>query len=254
MTCPTCQGDRFINTHANLPDVPCPTCSAPGGPDHSVLRDARTPAALAWVLREEIEISKERLYGLDLGDAAKEVADLNILRRLLAEIGGNPDGVTKIQADITQMSDVVKERRRARRNDLYAQAYADFEALKGKVVLLSEVECYDVSLCSVTAYCDPPAIARIVPYSSDSQARQCIERWTDEVNLDPVYDIEILEAHPAFAGGLRPSWVFGTSYSLDAIPPEYAKIAIADPATQVQYADAKGLADDECVPPAAPAP
>ncbi|MGY3581969.1 rubrerythrin [Bradyrhizobium sp. USDA 4341] len=255
MTCPTCQGDRFVNTNANSPDVPCPTCSAPKGPNESVLRNARTPAALAWVLREEIEISRERLHGLTLDDAAQEVADLDTLRKLLTELGGNPDEIAKIQADLTEMSNGVKARRRARYDEIHAQAYAEYEALKGKVVLLSEIECYDERSFSETVYCDPPAIARIVPYSSETQARQCIERWMDNTHCEPVFDIVLLEPHPAFAGGgLRPSWVFGTSYALDRAPPEIAKIAIADAATQAQYADASGLSDDECAPPPAPAP
>jgi hypothetical protein len=250
MTCPTCQGDRFINTNANSPDVPCPTCSGAKGPDESVLLNRRTPVALSWVLREEIEISKERLHGLTLEDAAQEVGDLDMLRRLLAEVGGDKDELAKIQADISAMSESVQVRR-SRHDAIHEQVRADYEALKGKVVLLSEVECYDEKDCSVTVYCDPPAVARIAVYSPE-QLRQCIERWTSHSNCDPVYDVSILETHPAFSSGLRPSWAFGTCYSLAGTPPEKAAIEVADADMQALYAEAPALPDDACAPPPAP--
>lgn len=125
--------------------------------------------------------------------------------------------------------------------EINAQVLSDYRELAGKVVLLSEVECYDAQNCSATAQCEPPVIARIHPYS-ETRVRECVTRWTDNGNCDPVYDIEILEPHPAFAG-LRPSWVYGTCRSKSGNV-EPASIRLADPATQEAYHDAKGLPDD----------
>lgn len=218
----------------------------------SITLSGRTPAALAWVLREEIEISKERLHGLSFSDAATEVADLDALRELLASIGGDAAQLEAIQAELARMKDHIEARRRARYDEIHTQVHADYEALKGKVVLLSEVECYDERSSSATAICEPPALARIVPYST-SRARECLERWADNTHCDPVYDVEILQPHPAFAG-LRPSWVFGTSYSFDGAPAEKAKIVLADEELQARYGGAKGLSEDEVAPSSAPAP
>ena len=225
--------------------------SAPAAP-RTITLSGRTPAALAWVLREEIETSKGRLHGLSFSDAANEVADLDALRELLASIGGDAAQLEVIQAELSRMKDHIEARRNARYAEIHAQVHADYEALKGKVVLLSEVECYDERSSSATAICEPPAIARIVPYST-ARARECLERWSDNTHCDPVYDVEILQPHPAFAG-LRPSWVFGTSYSFDGAPAEKAKIALGDDDLQVRYVNAKGLAEDEVAPSSAPAP
>lgn len=213
-----------------------------------------TPAALSWVLREEIEISKARLPDLTLADASREVADIEALAKLLTEIGGEKSELEAIRAEVSKMNGFIGARRTARYDEIHAKAWSDYEALQGKVVLLSEVECLDSQNSSVTAVCDPPVIARIAPYASTGHARQCIERWSDSTHCDPVYDVSILEPHPAFAG-LRPSWIFGTSYAFDpAVSVETAKIVLADEVTQAAYAQAKGLSDDEVAPASAPAP
>lgn len=212
----------------------------------------RTPAALAWVLREEIETSKERLPDLSFSDAVSEVADLDALKELLASIDGEATELTVIQAEISKMKEHIEARRTARYAEIHAQVHADYEALKGNIVLLTEIECYDERSSSATAVCDPPAVGRILPYSP-ARARDCLERWADSTHCDPVYDVEILEPHPAFAG-LRPSWVFGTSYSFDGASAEKAKIELADDEMQRRYAGAKGLSDEEVAPSSAPAP
>ena len=62
-----------------------------------------------------------------------------------------------------------------------------------------------------------------------------------EDGLDPVYDISILEDHPAFAEiHARPSWVYGTSRWLagGSYP---AGFQIADEAMQELYRDAEAI-------------
>jgi hypothetical protein len=126
--------------------------------------------------------------------------------------------------------------------EINAKVLADYRELAGKVVLVSEVECYDERSASVTAVCDPPVVARIRPYSGDAKVREEVTRWTDARHCDPMYDLEILEPHPALAR-LRPSWVYGTCRSVDG-DVEPTSIVLADDAMQEAYTQAKGLPDD----------
>jgi hypothetical protein len=92
-----------------------------------------------------------------------------------------------------------------------AQVKADYEAVAGKVILLTEVECYDENNDSVTVECDPPVVARVIPYAGGAND-ECVVRWMDDEACDPVYEIAILEHHPAFdEARARPSWIYGTS-------------------------------------------
>ncbi len=123
--------------------------------------------------------------------------------------------------------------------EIESQVSADYHAVAGKVVLLSEVECYDDSDNSVTVTCDPPAIARISRYQDRPSLRENVCRWTDDSHCDPYWNIEILEPHPAFAN-VRPSWVYGTCRSTDGTV-EPAAVAVADAVLQARYATAPAL-------------
>jgi hypothetical protein len=101
------------------------------------------------------------------------------------------------------------------KEEVEKQIRDDYEACTGKVVHLHVVEGYDANGDNATVVCDPPVLARISPYPKGSED-QCIIRWMDNTNCDPVYDFEILEHHPAFdKAWVRPSWCYGTSRSID---------------------------------------
>jgi hypothetical protein len=140
---------------------------------------------------------------------------------------------------------------RTNRKEIEQSAMVDYLQVAGKVVLASEVECYDASGSSVTVHCDPPAVVRIFQYDTAQIFRDAL-RWSDERHLDPYYDIGLLEPHPAFEG-VRPSWMYGTCRCLDGTV-DRARFVVADDAMQERYRDAPGLSDADAAGPAAPGP
>ncbi|MDE4914155.1 hypothetical protein PQI07_26150 [Methylobacterium sp. 092160098-2] len=136
------------------------------------------------------------------------------------------------------------------KKEIERQAMVDYLQVAGKVVLASTIECYDEGDNSVTAVCDPPAVVRISPYGS-RQIFEDVLRWTDGMHLDPYYDIEVLEPHPALAG-LRPSWTFGPGRGRDGTV-DAPSFALGDDACQERYRDATGLSDAEAGGPSASA-
>jgi len=140
------------------------------------------------------------------------------------------------------------------KEQIEAQVLIDYRKVAGKVVLLSEVDGYDEDDNSDTIYLDPPALARIDPYSNPERNDSLI-RWTDEGQLDPYLDVSILEPHPALAR-IRPSWTFGTCRSIKG-EVEEAAFKLAPPELQEKYKNAPGLDQETlggCAPQPAPAP
>lgn len=139
------------------------------------------------------------------------------------------------------------------REEIEKQVADDYEAVAGKVVLVRMVECNNPEYGNITVVCDPPAIARVEPYSEGS-ASDLVRRWMDWENCDPVYDISILEDHPAFAEvNARPSWVYGTSRWL-AGGTYPAFFTVADEAMQERYRDAEPIEYPEMERATAPFP
>lgn len=134
------------------------------------------------------------------------------------------------------MTDVVDKK------ELERRAMVDYLQVAGKVVLASEIECYDHQGFSVTVDCDPPAVVRIAPYRT-SQIFDDVIRWADKTHIDPYYDVEVLEPHPALAG-LRPSWMHGPSLGTDGTKEEPC-FTLGDDVCQERYKNAAGLSDDE---------
>ena len=106
---------------------------------------------------------------------------------------------------------MTKDQRRA----LEAKALADYEAVVGKVILVSDVVGY-VSPHgeSVDLHLDPPAPFRVVKTDRDA-----VLHWCDEW-LDPMYDVEPLTPRDPRIAGEDPRlrdrdsfWVYGVSYS-----------------------------------------
>ncbi|NTF18016.1 hypothetical protein G6L37_06335 [Agrobacterium rubi] len=126
------------------------------------------------------------------------------------------------------------------REEIEQQCVEDYEAVVGKVVLVRMVECSHPAFGNITVVCDPPAIARVEPHH-DGSASDFVRRWMDWENCDPVYDISVLEGHPAFSEvNARPSWVYGTSRWLTG-GSDPAYFVLADEATQELYRDAEAV-------------
>jgi len=124
------------------------------------------------------------------------------------------------------------------KEDIELQVLADYRELAGKVVLLTEVEGYDERGISETVACDPPAIGRVVTYNA-KDIGESVLRWMDGDNCDPLYEVWILERHPAF-NDMSPSWVYGTSRSTDGtVSPGGVTLAPAD--IQRKYLHTPGL-------------
>ncbi len=136
-----------------------------------------------------------------------------------------------------EMRQAAKNPPRLTREEIERQCAADYEAVVGKVILVRMVECGHSEHGNITVICDPPAIARVEPYR-DGPTSDLVRRWMDWENCDPVYDISMLEDHPAFAEvNARPSWVYGTSRWL-AGGTDPACFTIADDSMQEWYRDA----------------
>jgi hypothetical protein len=56
------------------------------------------------------------------------------------------------------------------RKEVERLAMVDYLQFAGKVVLATEIECYDDRDNSVTALCDPPAVVRIASYRTCANA------------------------------------------------------------------------------------
>jgi len=121
--------------------------------------------------------------------------------------------------------------------EIEQQVLEEYHNVAGKVVLISEVECYDEDGDSVTVTCDPPAVARIDVLSTIDGNN--LLHWMDNEWLDPYLDVTILEPHPAFAD-VRPSWTFGTCRSSTG-EVEAASFTLAGPELQERYRNAPGL-------------
>lgn len=123
------------------------------------------------------------------------------------------------------------------REEIERLCIEEYEAIVGKVVLVRMVECSHPDLGNITVVCSPPAVARVEPHR-DGSASDLVRRWMDWESIDPVYDISILEDHPAFADvNARPSWVYGTSRWLSG-GSDPGGFVLADEATQEFYRDA----------------
>ena len=139
------------------------------------------------------------------------------------------------------------------RDEIERLCIEDYETVVGKVILVRMVECAHPDLGNITVVCDPPAVARVEPHR-DGSSSDLVRRWMDWENIDPVYEISILEDHPAFAEiQARPSWVYGTSRWLagGSYP---AGFQIADEAMQELYRDAEAIVYLEMERSEAPSP
>lgn len=129
------------------------------------------------------------------------------------------------------------------REQINKQCLEEYEKFKGKIVLVRQVECYDLDGNNVTINCDPPAIARVDAYHDPRNITECVTRWMDAEHCDPIYDISILETHPAFENETKPSWVYGTSRTLSGKVQE-APFIMADETLQADYRIATALYTD----------
>lgn len=91
---------------------------------------------------------------------------------------------------------------------------ADYEQLKGKLIRVTEVECFNEGDSS-TMYLTDPIVLRI---SDSMQPDQGILRWTTQDWCDPAYDVRLVESSPEADawladGDYHVSWVSGPSRS-----------------------------------------
>lgn len=133
------------------------------------------------------------------------------------------------------------------REEIERQVIADYDAVAGKVVLISEIQCYDEDNDLVEdVKLVPPAIARIDHFPTVEN--DSLLHWNGEW-LDPYLDVTILKPHPALAN-LRPSWAFGICLSTSGEVQD-APFTVAAPALQERYKEAPGLDHDKiggCAP------
>jgi hypothetical protein len=88
-----------------------------------------------------------------------------------------------------------------------AKAIADYKALLGKTILVSDLTGY-FGNDSGDLLLDPPVRFRIV------KTPDCdIHRWMDREWLDPVYNVEPIDDDPRL-NGWRSFWIYGTSYNM----------------------------------------
>lgn len=100
-------------------------------------------------------------------------------------------------------------RRAARQKDVHARIKADFKAIKGRTILVSELTGY-VGDDYVDFLLRTPATMRVDSTPEGDLLHQVDRDW-----IDPYWNLELLVPHPELEGasGL---WMYGTSYDLDS--------------------------------------
>ena len=92
--------------------------------------------------------------------------------------------------------------------DLEANAMADYQDYLGKVVTVDRLQCYlhddskDLDCGGV------PFVVRVTPTQDED-----IKHWNDEY-LDPYWNVEVVEPHPALPEGFTSPWIDGPTYEL----------------------------------------
>jgi len=87
-------------------------------------------------------------------------------------------------------------------------ARTDYQRALGTVIEVTWVYGY-TNDDSVEIQCDPPAKVRVLE-TPDEDLRHWVDEW-----LDPFWNIELSEPHPAIGANVRGLWTFGhTSYAV----------------------------------------
>jgi hypothetical protein len=95
------------------------------------------------------------------------------------------------------------------REEAEQRAQQDFEAVRGKVLLVHEVDGFNSDGDTTWVRLRTPARVRVGPTDP-----QDIIRWMDEKWLDPIWNVSLVEPHPQLTD-IRSLWMYGNSYSLD---------------------------------------
>jgi hypothetical protein len=88
-------------------------------------------------------------------------------------------------------------------------AREDFNQAQGKIVRVSWLCGYNEHDDSEDIYPEGGVLVRVQHRSS--QPEQDIVRWMDDEHLDPCWEVEPIEEHPALVGR-RSFWVYAPSY------------------------------------------
>ena len=100
-------------------------------------------------------------------------------------------------------------------DEVETQCLADYEAVAGKIVLATEIECYaDMDSASVTVECDPPAPVRVLKMGERTVSDH-VTRWMGDDVCDPIYRISLVDPDDSRFNGLRASWIYGVSRYID---------------------------------------
>ena len=92
-------------------------------------------------------------------------------------------------------------------DELHAKADQDHAQALGRVLLAKVVSGYRDDEC-IDVICDPPARLRVA-----ATPRLDLHHWTCDGWLDPYWNVELVEPHPALAG-MTSLWTFGPSYNI----------------------------------------
>lgn len=113
-----------------------------------------------------------------------------------------------------------------------------YHALVGKVVLATEVECYQAGE-ALTLVCDPPALVRI-SRMADRTVDAFVTRWMDADVCDPAYDVSLVDLTDARFEGIEPSWIYGVSHYRDGTS-DVAYFQLASDEIQDRYAETEAV-------------
>jgi len=94
---------------------------------------------------------------------------------------------------------------------LEAIAWEEHAQLSNRVVWVREINGYDASNTSHCIHLHQPIRVRVseMPHPAD------IANWTDDLHLDPIWDVALVDQHLPQLTTLRWLWVYSTSRSLD---------------------------------------
>lgn len=94
-------------------------------------------------------------------------------------------------------------------NSLEIKAQRDFDAHKGRILLVNVVTGYNSADDSVDILLNPPARMRVCLKINNEDLQHWVDNW-----LDPYWDVDLIGEHPALAD-IRSMWVYGPSYCTD---------------------------------------
>jgi hypothetical protein len=106
------------------------------------------------------------------------------------------------------------------------QVRKDYDAVRGRIILVRNLDTLDDNDVQLQLRFDPPLKVRIVATIPDD----CIVRWMDGKWIDPIWDVDEVVEPERLPSNVRPTrgWVYGISYNIDDGTTEQSDFVLPD--------------------------